>query len=117
MELYDKLLGVQVTPHSEDIELAYGLFVEVMELGRASNERSFNPYNCDSALPLDYFEGLLSDIVMERENEDGWRWYQFDWNRVRHFLRGIDWSDPHHAARAWVVALAYLLMDYRYLYL
>ena len=32
-------------------------------------------------------------------------------------MDGVDWSDPYHTAQAWVVVLAYLLMDYRYLYL
>ena len=34
----------------------------------------------------------------------------------RRFLDSLDWSDPHHAARAWVVVLTYLMSDYRYLY-
>ena len=28
-----------------------------------------------------------------------------------------DISDPHYTTQTWVVVLAYLLMDYRYLYL
>ena len=45
--------------------------------------------------------------------------YSWDWDRVNDFLqRGdIDWSDPQATARTWVVVLAYLLMDYRYLHL
>ena len=31
VELYDKLLGIQVTPHSSDVEAAFRLFAEVME--------------------------------------------------------------------------------------
>ena len=44
-------------------------------------------------------------------------WYGFDWDRVEDFMDGVDFSDPHGAAQAWVVVLASLLMDYRYLYL
>ena len=33
------------------------------------------------------------------------------------FLDGIDWSDPQYAAQAWIVVLASLMTDYRYLYL
>ena len=29
----------------------------------------------------------------------------------------IDWSDPHYVARTWVVVLAYLMTDPRYLHL
>ena len=32
-------------------------------------------------------------------------------------MDSVDWSDPHYAAQAWAVVLAYLLTDYRYLYL
>lgn len=118
VELYDELLGVQVTPNSPDVEAAYRLFVEVMELGRASDEHWLRWWHCDGSLPSNYFEGLLNDVVVEREDaESGWRWYEFDWDRVNAFMDGIDWSDPHHAAQAWVVVLASQLMDSRYLYL
>ena len=42
VELYDKLLGVQVTPYSPDVEAAYRLFVDVMELGRESDDTWFD---------------------------------------------------------------------------
>ena len=123
VELYDKLLGVQVTPHSPDVEATYRLFVEVMDGGRRVNpgggqdSQWLKWWHCDRALDLTYFEGILDDIVMERENDDGWRWYEFDWDRINDFMNDINWSDPHHTARAWIVVLASLLMDYRYLYL
>ena len=34
VELHDKLLGVQVTPNSPDVEATYGLFVDVWERKR-----------------------------------------------------------------------------------
>ena len=123
VELYDKLLGVQVTPHSPDVEATYRLFVEVMDGGRGKepgggrDSQWFKWWHCDSALDLTYFEGILDDVVEERENDDGWRWYEFDWDRVNDFMNDINWSDPHHTVQAWVVVLASLLMDYRYLYL
>ena len=118
VELYDKLLGIQVTPHSPDVDSAYRLFVEVMELGLASNDHSSFPWwHCDSALPLNYFDGLLNDVVVEREYENGWQYYDFDWDRVNSFMHSADLSDPHRTVQSWVVVLAYLLMDYRYLYL
>ena len=118
VELYDTLLGVRVTPHSAEVDLAHRLFVEVMELGRTSGDFWLEWWHCDSGLPLNYFEGLLKDVVVEHEDEEnGWRWYEFDWERLDEFMNGTNWSDPHHAAQAWIVVLASLLMDYRYLYL
>ena len=116
VELHDALFGVQVTPHSPDVETAYRLFVEVMERGQAAQEEWFPPYwEC----PIDdifYFEGILDDTVVWHENMYG-EYYGIDWDRVVPFLDSIDWSDPHHAAQAWIVVLAYLMTDYRYLYL
>ena len=122
VELHDKLLGVQVTPHSSDVEAAHRLFVDVMERGRKAQEISFRDSICywNWLNDLFYFEGILDDAVMEQhENDDGagWWWYEFDRDRVEEFMEGIDWSDPHHTAQAWAVVLAYLLTDYRYLYL
>ena len=109
VELHDKLLGVQATPHSPDVEAAYRLFVDVWERNREAQHDLFDRPTCPIN-DLFFFEGILDDAVME--NGDG-----FEWDRVNAFLDGVDWSDPHSAAQTWVPVLAYLLMDYRYLYL
>ena len=121
VELYDKLLGVQVTPHSPDVEAAYRLFADVVESGPKSQDDWFATYErfayweCEWASDRFFLEGILDGAVVQHEDEDGWRWHGFDWDRVQPFIESVDWSDPHHAARAWVVVLAYILMDYRYL--
>ena len=120
VELHEELLGVEVTPHSPDVESAYQVFVNAVERRRKANDRWFDWYECDNSWQLDhtFFEGILDDAVVERELPDtGWRLYEFDWDRISAFMNGVDFSDPHHTAQAWVVVLAYLLMDYRYLYL
>ena len=116
VELYDKLLGVQVTPHSPDVEGVYRLFVDTMNQRRASDRRWFEYGRCNTEYDLSYFDGILEDAVVEREEEDGYRYYWFG-NHVGPFLDSIDFSDPHQTAQAWVVVLAYLMTDYRYLYL
>ena len=121
VELYEKLLGVQVTPRSPDVEAAYRLFADVVESGPRSRDDWFATYGwfahweCDWWSDKFFLEGILDNAVVEHENEDGWRWHDFDWDRVQPYIESVDWSDPHHAARAWVVVLAYILMDYRYL--
>ena len=117
VELYDELLGVQVTPHSPDVESAFQLFVDERERAREAQDDWFNPWECGWAWDHFFFEGILDGAVVEYVNEDGWRWYNYDWDRLGNFLNSRDWSDPHHTAQAWVVVLAYLMMDYRYLYL
>lgn len=61
--------------------------------------------------------GLLEDVIIEGKNDDGFRYYEVDGERRDDLVNGIDFSDPHRAAQAWVAVLAAMLMDYRYLYL
>ena len=118
VDLHDALLGVEVSPYSADVETAYGVFADALERRRALQDTWFDHWNCYAgAHDRTFFEGLLDDIIVENENEAGHRWYDFDWGRVHRYLDRRDWSDPDYAAQAWVVTLAYLLMDYRYLYL
>ena len=117
VELHDKLLGVQVTPYSPDVEAAYRLFVDVLEHKREWGNRWSIDWDCNWSTDLFYFDGILDDAVVEREDEYGWVYYGFDRDRVNEFMGGIDFADPYYTARTWVVVLAYLMMDYRYLYL
>ena len=118
VELHDVLLGVQVTPHSPDVEAAYRLFVDEMNRAREAHDTWFNPWECGWAWDQSFFDGILDGAVVEYEDDEtGWRWYNYDWNRLSDLFDTRDWSDLHHTAQAWVVVLAYLLMDYRYLYL
>ena len=113
VELHDKLLGVQVTPDSEDVEAAYRLFAEVMEGAQASGYDWFEWWVCDFS---DHYllEGILDNVWVLSEQHG---WYELDWDRVDAFMQDVDFSDPHATARAWKVVLAYLMMDPRYLYL
>ena len=71
VELNDKLLGVQVTPHSPDVDAAYRLFVDVMARGRAADETSFRGSDCYRNWRRDLFflEGILDEAVEWRETE------------------------------------------------
>ena len=117
VELHDKLLGAQVTPDSNDVEVAYRLFVDVMERARGSDYDSFEWWKCDLGSDQTLLEGILDDVLVLRDNQFGWQWYELDWDRVDDFMQDIDFSDAHAVARAWKVVLTYLMMDDRYLYL
>ena len=118
VELHDKMLGVQVTPDSPDVEAAYRLFADVAARGRQAGNDRFEWWRCNNIGHDDfYLAGILDGAVVRHENEDGWWWYGLDWDRVDDFMNGIDMSDPHHTAQAWVAVLAAMMMDDRYLYL
>ncbi|MCY4559713.1 MAG: DUF1588 domain-containing protein [Chloroflexi bacterium] len=116
VELHEKLLGVEVTPHSADVDAAFNLFVDVMERGRSSEEDRFNRWQCDWRGDIHFLDGILEDPIVRKRDEWG-LYYDFDWPRVDALMDSIDFSDVHSSARGWVVVLAYLLTDYRYLYL
>ena len=114
VELYDKLLGVQLEPDSPDVEAAYRLFIDTWQRGHATLHSRF-----DDCIPGDhfYFEGILDNAVIEHVNEYGDSYLDFDWDRVHDLLEDAGLGDPHHTVQAWVIVLASLMMDYRYLYL
>ena len=114
VELHEKLLGVQVEPDSPDVEAVYRLFVNTWQRGRETLHGRF-----DECIPDDhfYFEGILDDIVVEHVNDRGHTYLGFDWDRVHDFLDDAGLVDPHHTVQAWVIVLAAMMTDYRYLYL
>ena len=109
VELHETLLGVEVDGQSPDIQLAYELFLDVWGRKQQSPDIGFFEYHCDFWDDFEYFEGVLAGAILE---EEGW-----DYDRVRELLDSTDTRDLRGVARTWVVVLAYLLMDYRYLYL
>ena len=116
VELHDKLLGIRVTPDSLDVEAAYQLYVDVWEHRRESQVNWFEHWLCDWRYDLYFLEGILDGAVVERD-VNGYLFHEIDRDRAYAFLEGVDISDRHHTAQTWVVVLAAMLMDYRYLYL
>ena len=120
VELYDKLHGISVTTDSPEVQDAYELFVEVWERKQGVHGGNFrrNAEDIHIDWPSDqrFLDGIADDLWRDELNEDGWT-FGWDWDRISEFFDTIDWSDPHAVARTWTVVLAYLMMDYRYLYL
>lgn len=113
-ELYRRLVGVTVSADSPDVEDAFNLLVEVWNPKRSTEGSQFSGSRFRSNTTDDhlYFEGVV-DNALEFSALRGSR-LQSD--PVSEFERGLDRSDPSHTVRTWVVTLAYLLTDYRYLY-
>ena len=116
VELYDKLFGVQVTPDSSDVEAAYRFFVDVSERRRDSGGGKFEAWRCNWGHDEFFLEGILDDAIVQYEDAYGQR-REFDNDRIIAFLDDVDFSDPHQTAQTWMIVLAAMLMDYRYLYL
>ena len=119
VDLHDKLLGVQVHPDSPEIVDAYELFIDVWQRKQELDHFDFDEWAgnivCDWRSDFLYFDGILNDYIVKNEfGDEVW-----DTELIDAFMweGDIDWSDSRAAARTWTVVLAYLLMDYRYLYL
>ena len=118
VDLHETLLGIRVGDRSKEVEIAYGLFVESWERRRASGATDFLDAGCHVWSDHEYFDGILEDAVRRYDNDEGGFYYDWNYDRIERFLRGeLAPQDAHGVARAWVAVVAYLLMDYRYLYL
>ena len=112
VELHTKLLGVTPAINSPDIEDAFRLFVEVRNRrSRTRGTRFPGNFTCAWWQDARYFDGLGNDVV----TYDYLGYSHLDYDRTGTLMP--DWmDDPNHVAHAWVVTLAYLLTDYRYLH-
>ena len=116
-ELYAKLLGSDVGADSDEVRTGYDLFVEIWQRNRNPELSAFrHAVHCELWEDHRYYDGILDGpvvtIVDGTLRFEGW-----DYDLVNEFLSGVDDEDAHGVARTWVVMLAYLLMDHRYLYL
>ena len=115
-ELHHKLLGIEVCPSSAEVNTAYTLFVETLEHRRQGGHggthfRDGNP--CDTQSDILMLQDVVDPPVIEREGQYG----PVNEPNDPDGLLTKAYEDEHHLARTWVVVLAYLMMDYRYLYL
>ena len=116
--LHEKLLGVALSVDADDIATAYQLFKEVWERKRENADKPWllGSQACEWTNDIRFLDGFLANAVRERVEPHGptKRWNE---TAITSFWdRTVTW-DEHFAARTWVVVLAYLLMDYRYLHL
>ena len=113
-DLHQKLYGIAVGIDSPDVNEAFDLFVEAWSSRRTSPGSGFfgGQLTCSEVSDHLYYEALLPDALRFRGNGAS----QLNEDLVRQFRRDSAISDPKHIGEAWVVTLAYLLTDYRYLY-
>ena len=119
VELHEKLLGVTLEIDSPDVEAAFQLFVEVWEHKRNTEDWREESIACDIADHL-FFEGIEADTIQNYTDDDGVTHTDFNDDRVDKILDDADWWNQrleNPVVQTWVVMLAYLLTDYRYLFL
>ena len=120
VDLHWELFGIETTTDSQDVEAAFRLFVDIWRGKRESARTDFfdqgdgHSISCEWPKDQMYLEGIL-DGSFGRVNE--WGDPDWDWDRINAYFDTVDTSDSSYVARTWVVVLAYLLMDPRYLYL
>ena len=114
VELHGKLFGRTYAVDSPSIESTFRLFVEIWDRKRRTEGRSFfEGADLCSIEDHFFFQGIADEIL----NYDEWDDSALDWDRVGQLLTDHVVDDPHHIARTWAIILAYLLGDYRYVYL
>ena len=119
VELHEKLLGVTVAVDSPEVDTAFQLFVEVWDRKRDDDDWRDESIECAINDRL-YFEGIADDVLQSSPDENGFVYYDFNWDRVNEILDGAEWwgqGRQNPVVRTWVVVLAYFLTDYRYLFL
>ena len=116
-ELQEKLLGYDAAAPDE-VAATYDLFVEIWRGVRDSGLVVFDA-RCDWQADQYYLDGIVDEAWVDPAADEEWDWdrHGFAQARIDPFLESVDWSDPQGVARTWVAVLAYLLTDYRYLYL
>ncbi len=117
VELHDKFLGTETEVNSPEVQTAFNLFVEVWRRGRTSGEWSgIGAQRCDIFSDIRSFDGIADHLWRTAPDANG-NQLGWDWEQIDEFWSRVDWSDAHYAARAWVVVLAFLMTDPRYLHL
>ena len=107
-ELHQRLFGEAVAADSPEVEMAYQLFLEVWERKRRAESEDFDPV-CN----------IDDDLFFERIADGTWEYNKWGDSRISDRaweLLDRDMGDPYHVARTWVVVLASMLSDHRYLY-
>ena len=120
VQLHYKLFGIEVTADSADVDAAFGLFADTLErMRRDGAGTAFRDGNrCDTDSDLMILQDVVDPPFLQKKSLDGYYLYppQYEQNDPDGLLERT-YDDPAYLARAWVVVLAYLMMDYRYLYL
>ena len=113
-DLHNKLYGVTVGVFSPDVNEAFDLFLEEWNRRRTTGDKGFfnGELTCREGGDHRYFEGLADDAFRFRATGAS----QLDSDAVLAFQREMNIADSNHIAETWVVTLAYMLTDYRYLY-
>ena len=115
VDLHQRILGVDAAPDSTDVDEAFQLFFDVWALKRRTEGSSFGDsrFECMHAGDASYYDGLIENPVVGYDRNGN---SILNWDQIDELYGNTETDDPEHVVRAWVVTLAYLMTDYRYLY-
>ncbi len=113
-DLHAKLYGVTAGVYSPDVNEAFDLFLEVWNRRRTSGDKGFfnGDLTCSETGDHRYFEGLADDAMWFASGGGS----QLNSDVLRAFRNEMNITDSNHITEAWIVTLAYMLTDFRYLY-
>ena len=117
--LHEQLLSVTVTADSPDVAEALSLFEETMQRKRAGGTAprlcQWPEGQCYWHTDYRFFEGAVDDETLAQLLEERDWGHEWNYERVEEIIG--ETPDPHYVAQSWAVVLAFLMTDYRYLYL
>ena len=126
-DLHETFLGIQVGVESQDVRVAWELFQNVWKRhDHVATRRFLFDRQCAWWADIRYFDGILdgaagvhTDTYTDQNGEEReYQSYRFDFELVHELLyEEVVPLDPDGIAAAWVVVVAFLMSDYRYLYL
>ena len=112
---------------SQDVRVAWELFQNVWKRhDHVATRRFLFDRQCAWWADIRYFDGILdgaagvhTDTYTDQNGEEReYQSYRFDFELVHELLyEEVVPLDPDGIAAAWVVVVAFLMSDYRYLYL
>ena len=112
-ELHHKMLGVELSTNSPEIDATYGFFVDVW-----NREKDSRTQRLDHAIPCrweadrHFLDGLTDKHLVDNGYET-----DTDWNVAYGYLDERDPLDVRGVGKTWTVIISAMLMDPRYLHL
>jgi hypothetical protein len=115
-ELHQQMLSEEVSADSPEVDHTFELLTETWLARRELGNPQWYPggMSCSWFSDFNFFDGLsLEDPYIER-GDGGYRW---DFDKTGRWFESQDLGDADFMLQTWRVVIAYLMSDYKYLYI